>query len=228
MNGGKYSGSANTQLDFTKLTDAFNKKLASYFQSEFEFDKSDLNSRYEFSWMDDSTDLFGGVTIDINSNYIQKDKTEEINVGQFSSDIDYMLFSPNSFSNDGFALLCAIYDTSISTTIPVLPIVSVDNLIDENGNTYKATIQNYYASWIFLQNYYTWDMPAKNAKSNVVKNLSVQDIKACMKQSIKFPSEEDLNALELIKTSFGNGKIDEMSFNINTRQAKVNLLYKPR
>lgn len=228
MNGGKYSGSANTQLDFTKLTDTFNKKLTSYFQSEFEFDKSDLNSRYEFSWMDDSTDLFDGVTIDINSNYIQKDKTEEINVGQFSSDIDYMLFSPNSFSNDGFALLCAIYDASISNTIPVLPIISVDNLIDENGNTYKATIQNYYASWIFLQNYYAWDMPAGNAKSNVIKNLSVQDIKACMKQSIKFPSEEDLNALELIKTSFGNGKIDEMSFNINTRQAKVNLLYKPR
>jgi len=30
--------------------------------------------------MDDVTDLFGGVTIDVKSNYTQKDKTEEINI----------------------------------------------------------------------------------------------------------------------------------------------------
>ena len=49
-----------------------------------------------------------------------------------------------------------------------------------------------------------------------------------MKHTIEFPSEEDLDELELVKTAFGNGKIDEMSFNINTRQAKVNLLYRPQ
>src|SRR5699024_7231302 len=78
MRGGSYSYNTNVQLDFTKLVDQFNKKLSSYFQSEVEFDKSELNQRYEFGWMDDVTDLFGGVTIDVKSNYIQKDKTEEI------------------------------------------------------------------------------------------------------------------------------------------------------
>jgi len=42
--------------------------------------------------------LFGGVTIDVKSNYTQKDKTEEINISQFSSDVDYMLFNPSNFS----------------------------------------------------------------------------------------------------------------------------------
>ncbi len=333
MNGGSYSNQSSYQLDFTKLTDRFNKKLSSYFQSEIEFEKSDLNRRYEFAWMDDVTELFGGVTIDVKSNYIQKDKTEEINVGQFSSDVDYMLFNPSNFSDDGFALLCAIPDIrplaftetgyynkygelivdskgrntglipieeytklkyrvgilpNVSTTYtlwnenkefatsstvtagstasgtidfrnkkysqvryialscysadgsfsqckgelssdtPKLPIVTVDNLIDENGNEYSAIAQNWYASWIYLQRLYMYDMPAQNIKSNVVSNLYAYDIKRCMKHTIEFPSEEDLDELELIKTAFGNGKIDEMSFNINTRQAKVNLLYRPK
>lgn len=331
MNGGSYSGQSSYQLDFTKLTDRFNKKLSSYFQSEVEFEKSDLNQRYEFAWMDDVTDLFGGVTIDVKSNYIQKDKTEEISIAQFSSDVDFMLFNPSNFSDDGFALLCPIKneklipqstrnETCLSNTsgmpysnpryrldiyavkagtyrlkgrdrgaitvaslftdltlssrvrsyflystapeggvtldnaisIPqsgylavsvitdeidqmslhregyILPITTVRNLIDENGNNYTAIAQNWYASWIYLQNFYLWDMPAQNIESNVIEYLYAKDVKKCMKHTIEFPSEEDLDELELVKTAFGNGKIDEMSFNINTRQAKVNLLYRPQ
>lgn len=336
MNGGSYSSQSSYQLDFTALTDQFNKKLSSYFQSEVEFEKSDLNQRYEFGWMDDVTDLFGGVAIDVKSQYIQKDKTEEINIGQFSSDVDFMLFNPSNFSDDGFALLCPIIPNLARTSevtynkyishrgaisnisdwnmitakvnpgsvlriyspnyiaesigalgyssqkvtsgqvsyvdmqnlpsdengykvfnIPLgieyiyiniktssgdfthsmklyvdnmlqLPIITVENLIDENGDTYKAVAQNWYASWIYLQNLYMYDMPAQNIESNVVGTLYARDVKKCMKHTIEFPSEEDLDELELVKTAFGNGKIDEMSFNINTRQAKVNLLYRPQ
>lgn len=223
MRGGSYSYNSNVQLDFTKLTDQFNKKLSSYFQSEVEYDKTDLNQRYEFGWMDDVTDLFGEVTIDVKSNYIQKDKTEEINISQFSSDVDYMLFNPSNFSDDGFALLCPIKNGS-SYELPIIE----TSLIDENGDSYKAIAQNWYASWIYLQNMYMWDMPASNLESNVIGNIYARDIKKCMKHTIEFPTEEDLDELELIKTSFGNGKIDEMSINVNTRQAKINLLYRPQ
>ena len=223
MNGGSYSGKSNYQLDFTKLTDQFNKKLSSYFQSEIEYDKSDLNQRYEFAWMDDVTDLFGGATIDVKSNYIQKDKTEEINIGQFSSDVDYMLFNPSNFSEDGFALLCPVKNGSTLE----LPIITVNGLIDENGDEYEAIVQNWYASWIYLQNFYLWDMPAYSIESNVLNYLYARDIKKCMKHTIEFPTEEDLDELEIIKTAFGNGKIDEISISLDTRMAKVNLLYRP-
>ena len=223
MNGGSYSGKSNYQLDFTKLTDQFNKKLSSYFQSEIEYDKSDLNQRYEFAWMDDVTDLFGGNTIDVKSNYIQKDKTEEINIGQFSSDVDYMLFNPSNFSEDGFALLCPVKNGSTLE----LPIITVNDLVDENKDTYNAVAQNWYASWIYLQNFYLWDMPAYSIESNVLNYLYARDIKKCMKHTIEFPTEEDLDELELIKTAFGNGKIDEISISLDTRIAKVNLLYRP-
>lgn len=224
MNGGSYSGKSNYQLDFTKLTDQFNKKLSSYFQSEIEYDKSDLNQRYEFAWMDDVTDLFGGNTIDVKSNYIQKDKTEEINIGQFSSDVDYMLFNPSNFSEDGFALLCPVKNGSTLE----LPIITVNGLVDENKDIYTAVAQNWYASWIYLQNFYLWDMPAYSIESNVLNYyLYVRGIKKCMKHTIEFPTEEDPDELELIKTAFGNGKIDEISIGLDTRIAKVNLLYRP-
>lgn len=224
MNGGSYSINSDYQLDFTKLTDQFNKKLSSYFQSEIEYDKSELSQRIEFAWMDDATDLFGGVTIDIKSNYVQKDKTEEINIEQFSSDIDYMLFDASNFSEDGFALLCPVKNGNELE----LPIVTVDNLIDENGDSYEAIIQNWYASWIYLQNFYMWDMPARNIKPNTVSELFVRGVKRCMKHSIEFSSEEDPDELELIKTFLGNGKINDMSININTRTVKANLVYSPK
>lgn len=223
MRGGSYSYNTNVQLDFTKLVDQFNKKLSSYFQSEVEYDKTDLNQRYEFGWMDDVTDLFGGVTIDVKSNYIQKDKTEEINISQFSSDVDYMLFNPSNFSDDGFALLCPVKNGSSLE----LPIVQTQ-LVDENGDTYNAVIQNFYAAWAYLVRFYMYDMPASNLDCNVLGDLYANGVKMCMKHTIEFPTEEDLDELELIKTTIGNGKIDEISVNVNTRHAKVRLLYVPQ
>lgn len=223
MRGGSYSYNTSIQLDFTKLVDQFNKKLSSYFQSEVEYDKTDLNQRYEFGWMDDVTNLFGGVTIDVKSNYIQKDKTEEINISQFSSDVDYMLFNPSNFSDDGFALLCPVKNGS-SLELPIIE----TQLVDENGDTYGAVIQNFYAAWAYLVRFYMYDMPASNLDCNVLGDLYADGVKMCMKHTIEFPTEEDLDELELIKTTIGNGKIDEISVNVNTRHAKVRLLYTPQ
>ena len=223
MRGGSYSYNSNVQLDFTKLTDQFNKKPSAYFQSEVEYDKSDLNQRYEFGWMDDVTELFGGVTIDVKSNYIQKDKNEEINISQFSSDVDYMLFNPSNFSDDGFALLCPIKNGS-NYELPIIHITSVD----EDGDTYEAIVQNWYASWVYLVHFYMYDMPANNIGCNVLNNLHVNAVKMCMKHTIEFPIEEDLDELELIRTNIGGGKIDEYSVNMNTRTAKVKLMYSPQ
>ena len=224
MNGGQYNSNAETQLDFTRLKDQFNKKLTAYFQSEVEFDKSELNSRYEFNWMDDVTELFGQVTIDVKANYVQKDKNEEVNVSQFSSDVDFMLFNPSNFSDDGFALLCPVKK---GTTLE-LPILK-SQLKDENGDTYSLIAQNWYASWAYLASrFYMHDMPAYNVDINVLNNIPVMGIKRCMKHTMEFPIAEDLDELKLIKTSLGEGKIDEFTVSLDTRLAKVKLLYEPK
>lgn len=321
LNGRSYTPKVDYQFDFTQLKDQFNKMSATYAQSEIEFDKSDLNSRYEFAWMDDVTDIFGSMSIDVKSNYIQKDKTEEININNFTSDIDYMLLNPSNFSNDGFALLCPIdkyktmnelsytqtsFPTAIvsetleisgkvtiipvdeayvikvsakradGTYIPVpvtvtepitlknaaqlqimlqlasgdalspaditsgvatigkvvfdgkmeLPVVKAE-MKDENGNTYNVIAQNWYASWAYLQKLYMWDMPASNIESSATNDLQVYDVKKCMTHTIEVPVKEDPDVLGLIKTRYGNGRIEEMSIDLDTRQAKIDLAYSP-
>lgn len=223
INGGSYSPNSEIQLDFTSLKDQFNKKLSSYFQSEIEYDKSDLNARYEFNFMDDATEYFSGVYIDINSNYVQKGKKEEITVSEFSSDIDLMLIEPDNFSDDGFTLLCPIKNSDNELQLPISSI----QLTDENGNYYNATIQNIYASWAYLINLYLRDMPAPRMKCNILGEITAHSIKNSVTHNIEIPTEEDLDTLKLIKTQLGNGMISEISTNIDTRHTKIKLRYKP-
>lgn len=222
--GGRYAGSASVQLDFTKLTDQFNKEELSRFQSAVEYDKDELPARYEFNWMDDVTDLFGQVSIDVKVNYVQKDKTEEINIGQFSSDVDLMMLIPSNFSEDGFALLCPTKSGSNYT----LPVTTVRTLKDENGDSYSATIQNWYASLLYLIRLYMYDMPARSIEISSISGWSVQDVKKSMSQTVEFISEDDPDVVKLITTEYGDGQIDEVEIDIDTRKASVTLLYEPR
>lgn len=221
INGGSY-GANSSQLDFTKVKDAFNKKNASYFQSEITYAKEDLNQRYEFNWMDDSTDLFDGVTIDVKANYVQKGKTEEVSVQEFSSDIDFMMFDPSNFSEDGFALLCPV-KTGSDFIMPVRRIT----LKDEDASEYEAIVQNYYASWPYLINFYMYDMPAADIECNA-RDIDALGVKACMEHEILVQTENDMGVYKNITTEVGQGVIDEMTIDFNTRVSKIKLVYSPQ
>jgi hypothetical protein len=95
-------------------------------------------------------------------------------------------------------------------------------------NTYDAVVQNWYASWNYLINFYLYDLPAYTGTSNMLGELYSNDIKKSMKHTIEFHTEEDPNELQLIKTAIGNGKIESVSVNLDTRLAKVNLMYEPK
>lgn len=213
------------QIDLTKLKDQFNKKISESFQQEIEYNKSDLAKRYEFTWMDDCTEAFGSVVLDINSKYVQQDKTEEVTASQFSSDVDFMLYKPDNFSSDGFALLATSWNSNTGYSVPIVAVT----LLDEKGRTYNTNIQNYYASWSYLAfNYYRYYMPAQYGNINTLGAISASDIIKSMSQEIEFFSEDDPDTLQLIRTSIGNGKIDELSVNITTRLCTATLVYKPQ
>lgn len=123
------------------------------------YSKDDLSSRYEFSWMDGSTDIFEDIEMNVNSVYIQENKTEEINSEVFSTDVDLMLYAPDKFSSDGFALLMA---DKVTHKVPIFSIRELRD--DEYLYGYSATPQNYLCSWLYLARYYMLDMPAKNVE----------------------------------------------------------------
>lgn len=224
MQGGSYSLTNNVQIDLPNLIYTKNGKELSFFTNKFEYDKTELASRYEYAWMDDVTEAFKGTNIDVVSNYIQKDKTENININKFTSDIDYMLLSPQSFSNDGFALLGAIETNQANTwTVPFLKI----NMVDEFNDQYTLNMQNGYMSWFYLVKFYMYDMPAVNIKYTDLQYLHVSDVKRCMKQEVKFPYPTDPDTVKLIVTDKGYGQVDELSINLNTLQVTATLVYKP-
>lgn len=107
-NGGTYTGMPQIGADLTQLENIRNGKKWGYNSSAWEFDKADLAERYQFAWMDDVTPSFEGVPIQVLSKYVQPGKIEDVNVSQFTTDIDYLLLNPGDVSKDGFALFGAV------------------------------------------------------------------------------------------------------------------------
>lgn len=225
LNGLSYDA-PGIQLDMTAKMDKFNKKPVLYYQRELSFDKTDLPSRYEFAWMDDATEAMGGGTvIDISNKYVKKDKTEDINIDGFSADVDYMLFLPEDFSNDGFALLMADSNHKV-------PIVHKELRDEKQKRNYYVHIQNWYASFNNLVNHYTLDMSGNRAFCNTLPdtgdvNLAVTHVKKCIKHNIEYFADTDINMYGLIKTTEGNGSMEEASVDIDTGTIEVELRYEP-
>ena len=104
-NGGSYWLDPTQGIDLTTMQNVRNGKNWSYNTNVYEFEKSDMPERYQFSWMDDVSEPFKGQPIDVLSPYVSKGMVEEITVSNFTSDIDLMLLNPSAFSPDGFAVM---------------------------------------------------------------------------------------------------------------------------
>lgn len=223
MNGRSYSQNSD-YIDLTNKIDKFNKKNVLYGQGEISYSKSDLPSRYEFGWMDDSSEIFEDVDIDINSLYIQADKTENISAGVFTSDVDLMLLAPEKFSNDGFALLVANSNNKV-------PIVNVSDLRDDEFELpYSATPQNYLASWLYMIRYYMLDMPDKfisYQRAPLAGAYRVTGLKRCMSYSIEVQNLT-VDLYKSVKTKLGQGYIDSVTKNIDTNMVEMRLNYEPK
>lgn len=225
MKGLSYT-SPSLQFDLTKKYDKFNDTVVLYAQEVTKYNKDDLSSRYEFGWMDDTTNTFEDMEIDVKSVYIQSDKTEEINSEVFSTDIDLMLYAPDKFSEDGFALMMADKNTGR------VPIAAVSGLRDDEYiYTYSATPQNYLCSWLYLARYYMLDMPAyriEYTRAPSADAYRVTGIKQCMQQNVEFQTDEKIDLNKAIKTSIGIGIIDSASINIDTGLINATLVFSPK
>lgn len=222
MSGGSYAGTGTVGIDLTKLRYAKSGQLFTFKTNTLKYDKTDLPSRFEFSWMDDTTNTFSGFPIDVKSNYVQEGKKEDIRVANFSSDVDYMLLSPGDFSSDGFALLGAVQKSGKWE----LPFVTVP-LTDKSGNNYTVTPQNGYMSFLHLVKYYMYDMPAANIEHEGDKTVTVQRLRRSMTQDLSFTYDTTPDPIKLMTTDVGNGKPLTMTEDLTTREITVSLTYTP-
>lgn len=313
MRGGTYTGQPVVGMDLTKQIVTRNGKPWAFARNQYEFDKPEMAARYQFGWMDDVTELFDGYPIDIISNYVNPDNIEQIDVSQFTSDVDYILLNPGEISKDGFVLLggthkmvtyrntdfggmfwagtsivaaTASFDGIIikvepnttydyfqnggllsiigSANMPVVGQTQYENVTQTNTqittgpntNYILVTVrisefnwfrlrwlnefelpyvnfdfdgtdhilQNAWVSFMFLQQYYMFDMPAWDVEINGVQQW-VRGIKKLKTQNIKFPVLTEPDMFNLIKTELGNGTIQKMSVNLSSRNANTTLKY---
>lgn len=216
-NGGSYSGGAILSHDLTKELNLRNGKPWAFNTSEYSFDKVDLPERYQFEWMDDVTAAFEGLPIQVISKYVTPGKVEEINISNFTSDIDMMLLNPSNISSDGFALFAAVPPTSGSQWI--LPFTR------QTINGVEYFLQNGYLAFINLQSpYWMYDLPARRVSING-SEVYAYGIERKKKQTFSFPANDDPDPMQLIKTYIGNGQVDKLSVNLCSRSIKTTLKY---
>ena len=216
-NGGSYSGGVVLSHDLTKELNLRNGKPWAFNTSEYSFDKVDLPERYQFKWMDDVTAAFEGLPIQVISKYVTPGKVEDVNVSNFTSDIDMMLLNPGNMSSDGFALFAAVPPTSGSQWI--LPFTQ------QTVNGVEYFLQNGYLAFINLQSpYWLYDLPARRVSINGSETYAY-GIERKKKQTFNFPANDDPNPMQLIKTYIGNGQVDKLSVNLCSRSIKTTLKY---
>lgn len=218
-NGGSYGYNPIIDYDLTQLENVRNGKKLAFATSEYSFDKVEMPERYQFEWMDDVTTPFEGLPIEITSKYVTAGKIEEINISNFTSDIDLMLLNPGAISADGFALFAAVTPSGGGQLELPFTRQTVENV--------EYYLQNGYLAFINIQpTYWVYDMPARNFKINNAQSYAMGGIERKKKQTLNFPAgTTDPNPMQLVKTYIGNGQVDKLSVNLCSRNIKATLKY---
>jgi hypothetical protein len=218
-NGGSYGYNPIIDYDLTQLENVRNGKKLAFATSEYSFDKVEMPERYQFEWMDDVTTPFEGLPIEITSKYVTAGKIEEINISNFTSDIDLMLLNPGAISADGFALFAAVTPSGGGQLELPFTRQTVENV--------EYYLQNGYLAFINIQpTYWVYDMPARNFKINNSQYYALGGLERKKKQTLNFPAgTTDPNPMQLVKTYIGNGQVDKLSVNLCSRNIKATLKY---
>lgn len=215
-NGGSYSATPAIGIDLTEERVSRSLTPWAYGVNEYTYEKQEMPQRYQFEWMDDSTIPFMGEAIEILSPAVTEGKVEQVSIGDFVADLDYMMLNPSVFSQDGLALLAA--NGSGNSWYVGFYYVTL------NGVRYA--LQNGYLAMIYLQpKYWTYDLPAKSVRINGTEYRLTQ-VSRRKQQKVTIPlGSSDPDLQKLVKTNIGNGEIRAVSIPLGSRVAEVTLNY---
>ena len=191
-----------------------NGKMLSFGTNEYRFDKTEMPERYQYGWMDDTTDVFKGEPIDIVSKFVQAGDVEEVSVSGFNADVDYMMLNPSNVSQDGFALLCCnVSNGQYATAIASLSLT-------------PKSVQNWQLTFYSLQKaFLISDMPAWHIRVNG-QDMLAKGIQRKKIQQVDIPMGYlDPNPTMLVRTGIGLGEIRQMNLRLSSRTAKTTIAY---
>ncbi len=213
-NGGSYSGIPAVGIDITVAENTRNGKMLSFGTNEYSFEKTEMPERYQYKWMDDTTETFKGQAIDVLSTYVEQGNVEEVTVDGFNADLDYMMLNPTNVSEDGFALLCCTVSNGNYST----------QIADVRGT--GSQTQNWQLAFVSLQpNFLISDMPSWSIKVDGY-TIQAKGIQRKKTQKVDIPvGYVEPNMQQLVKTGIGTGEIKSMSIKLTSRMAKTTIMY---
>lgn len=131
--GASYEPDFSVAVDLAAAVNPRTGKTWADGQSNVTFSRSELPERYEFAWMDEVTDAFKGQPIEILSPSVERGKVESVTIGNFTSDIDYVLQNPTAISSEGFMLLAAATKPFIESSATI---TSADDRVEIEPKPY--------------------------------------------------------------------------------------------
>lgn len=165
------------------------------------------------------------ITVNTSSNYLSVLQSGN----NFSSEIGAVTNEPNT--DKTFEFMVNENADHIALYIPSPGAVAISSLKYRQGEyqlpyyqTGDSKLQNGYAAFVYLQQYYFHDMPARLFRIGGVQYTAL-GMKKLKTQTTKFPVFADPDLLELIKTNLGNGMIEKLSVNLSSREANATLRY---
>ena len=211
-NGGNYS-QTTPLIDLTESKCSLPDKSWAFGQNTIKFSKSDLLKRYEFAWNDSVSDVFEGFPIDITDKFVGNGKTNKAQASNFISDVDLIMSTPDTLSDDCFALIG-------TTANKVCPIEGLGNFnMDFVAPVY--VLQNPYLSFYRLElAYWVYNLGGYRAETSTYKTskgengvISVSGTQRVKTQTLRFPLASDLVGKEgLIKAGLGSGEWTKMTY----------------
>lgn len=208
-NGQSYTGTPSVGYYLNTMIYSRLGKSAATGQNKYKYNKPETYGRIQFGWMDDVTANFDGHPVDIISPFVNVESIEEITVMDFTSDIDYVMLNPSAVSKDGFMLLLPIM-----TDMLEMPIVRIDNGLLQNG----------YASFLSLVDYYMYDLPVRDYEIDGEAGTAIH-IERLTEQEVTFPAGSIPDPIALVRTGLGDGRIEKLTYTLLSGEVKATLSY---
>lgn len=203
-------------LDLSVLNESQNQKPWVTLQTEIKYRKTDMPEQIVTEWGEDLSRLFRLGTIDIENEYIQRGLIETDTIEQFITDIDFMHVSPGEVNPEGFVIL--------ATKLEAQSVYRVQFTSFE-FEAVNYNVQNGALSLVYLlKNFHRYEMPAKDIRLNgeLTTALSTKPI---AEQSINYSDARKINPLELVKTNYSTGEIEEILDGVETNTKDLKIAY---
>jgi hypothetical protein len=198
------------------LTDSFYHKY-SVGKNIYSYDKIKAPKFERFKWKSALYADFIGAEISYSGTCVTNESSQMVSnrdVSFIITDLQQLTLNPNSFSTEGFVLMCC--DSNYS-------------LQHEEGKITGILKPNGHLSWANLHwNYHRYDRVLLNGMMNLIDTIFItaRRFKTQEQVSIPFCCDETINPLtDLITTKVGNGIIDEAQHDLKTDELKIKLLH---